>query len=192
MQQVAFHRTTAENAARIVREGIKSFATRGLSLTVEEGKPSSTWDNDRQALINAGFKFRIPTASGAVTQPMGLNSMFDASHRARSTFVRKGGVEVTWARDGVTVAVDMSKVDATLLADDFGSQCWCDCPETHTDEDGEVNHGCHGWSGTDWQVCGDVPASAVMGVVSDAWMTANGFEVKTGNDSITPPEGAVW
>lgn len=176
MENIAFHRTTPENGARILKEGVVSFASRGLSLPIVEGKMGQGWDENRAALIEAGFKFRIIKESDS-EGPMAWRDMYEAHMRAKSTFVRKGGVQLSWARDGVTVAIDLDKVEAKPMADEFGDQCWCDCPETHTDDDGEANW-CSGRDGTDWQIVGDIPPQAVVGIVSDDWMRSRGFTIR--------------
>jgi hypothetical protein len=85
----------------------------------------------------------------------------EVQSRLNSVFVRTGGVETCWAPEGLTVAIDLDKVDA----------------EFHTDGYGQYDNG----NGVeDLQVFGDIPASAVLGIVCDEWMQAHGFTVEKG------------
>lgn len=158
---IAFHRTTAENAPKILAEGLKCFASRGLTLP--DSNAPNFWESF-DALKSAGFKFTgqldmtrevmkmVPAEECA---RLVRTASWDARSRTESVFVRRGGVHTTWAKDGETIAIDLDKVaemGVNWTSDNFGS-------------DGDL------------QVFGDIPATAVLGIVCDEWMQAHGFTV---------------
>tara|TARA_R110001592_G_scaffold67354_2_gene206537 strand:- start:1323 stop:1706 length:384 start_codon:yes stop_codon:yes gene_type:complete len=76
-------------------------------------------------------------------------------NRVEHTFVSIKGVQQNWARDGVQLAFDLDAIEASGLkvhADDFGAH--------------DVG---------DRQVLGDIPASMVLGIVSDEWVKNAGY-----------------
>jgi len=166
MKNLAFHRTTEYGASQILAEGIKSMASRGWELPDYKEDPEG-YENARQFIAAAGFKFQIRPLSwiqayeAAESKCWMMRRDFrEVQSRLNSVFVRTGGVETCWAEDGLTVAIDLDKVDADHMTDGCGKMDAGDGVE-------------------DLQVFGDIPASAVLGVVSDEWMEAHGFTVST-------------
>jgi len=123
---VAFHRASTEHVESILANGILSM--KGQGITWEEVKAGGT-----------GFKL-CPSASSA-----------QWAHE--STFVKFGGVETSWATDGVNIAVDMN-----VLAE-MGVE-WMN--------DGNGSNG-------DTQVLGDIPAEAIIGAYTDEEVRSMGF-----------------
>lgn len=167
MKNLAFHRTTENGAAQILAHGIKSMASQGWELP-DYKEDAEGYENARQFIAAAGFKFQI--------RPLSWIKMYEAAEpncwmmrrdfrevqsRLNSVFVRTGGVETCWAPEGLTVAIDLDKVDAERTTDGYGQYD-------------------NGTGVEDLQVFGDIPASAVLGIVCDDWMTAHGFTVCKG------------
>ena len=123
---VAFHRTGVENVASILENGILSMKGQGL-----------TWDEVKAG--GTGFKL--------------CTSVDSAQWVYECTFVKFGGVETSWATDGMNIAVDM-----TVLAE-MGVE-WC--------HDGYGSNG-------DTQVLGDIPAAAIIGAYTDEEVRSMGF-----------------
>lgn len=161
-QNLAFHRTDAKNVETILKDGILSMKSRGFVLP--DYKETGAYIAAVKLRIN-GFKFGIP-------HPREVQAEVDSGNRfgmkkkqyrnaqwiTEKTFVRVGGVEKHWSPEGVTIAVDMDALKAT------GLTMW---------EDG------YGMDG-DTEIHGDIPASCVVGVVSDEWMREHGFTVDSG------------
>ncbi len=171
MKNLAFHRTTAENAAKILVEGIKPFAEMHPTLTLPDIDAPNFWAV-YEAMVEAGFK-----GHGALFFAKGLKDMGAPAEMVREaafegrwtmnaiaskTFARQGGVETRWAEDGLTVAIDLDALPE-------GAQWWAD-------SNGRAEMDGHG----DIEIHGAVPASAVLGVVSDEWMNTHGLTVEDG------------
>jgi hypothetical protein len=125
---VAFHRASTEDVESILANGILSM--NGQGITWEEVKAGGT-----------GFKL-CPSASSA-----------QWAHE--STFVKFGGVETSWAADGMNIAVDMNvlaEMNIQWMNDAYGSN-------------------------GDTQVLGDIPAAAIIGAYNDEEVTRMGFRV---------------
>ena len=125
---VAFHRTDSANVASILENGILSMQSQGF--TFEEIKKGGT-----------GIKL--------------CTSVDSAEWVSRSTFVKFGGVETSWATDGLNICVDMNIVAA------MGGE-WC--------QDG---YGANG----DTHVMGDIPKEAIIGAYTDEEVKRMGFKV---------------
>lgn len=123
---IAFHRTGVENVASILENGILSM--KGQGYTWEEVKAGGT-----------GFKLSTSVCS--------------AEWAYESTYVKFGGVETSWATDGMNIAVDM-----TMLAE-MGVEWMAD------------GYGSNG----DTQVMGDIPAAAIIGAYTDEEVRSMGF-----------------
>lgn len=166
MSNIAYHRTNTENAPAIIKNGILSMKSQGLELNHPRDCPT-TYTAQAKALQEAGFKFRIPSiiafdGSDNLDQNNPFMWMFireqsEARSRVESTFVTRGGVSTSWSPDGVTFAIDMSKVEANHFEDDYNTAA----------------EGC-----MDIQICGDIPASAIMGIVTDAQIECYGDIVR--------------
>ena len=123
---VAFHRTGVENVASILENGILSMKGQGY-----------TWDEVKAG--GTGFKL--------------CTSVDSAQWVYESTFVKFGGVETSWATDGMNIAVDMNVVaelGLNWIADGYGSN-------------------------GDTQVLGDIPAAAIIGAYTDEEVRSMGF-----------------
>jgi len=125
---VAFHRTDSANVETILQNGILSMQSQGY--TFEQIKKGGT-----------GFKLCTSTNT--------------AEWVSRSTFVKFGGVETSWATDGMNICVDMN-----ILASMGGE--WM--------EDG---YGANG----DTHVMGDIPKEAIIGAYTDQEVINMGFHV---------------
>lgn len=163
-RRLAFHRTSKAAASMIIREGILTMKTQGFGLA-DGRKDPQQYEQDRAALIARGFSFGIPSLNDITYGPRGFPSMKESSLRqmwhamniVESTFVRVGSVSLHWDEDGETIAVDMDALEATgvtIMGDSYGDN-----------ESKEVR--------------GDIPSSCVVGIVSDEWMRANGYEVES-------------
>ena len=153
MKNLAFHRTTAENAAKILVEGIKPFAEMHPTLTLPDIDAPNFWAV-YEAMVEAGFK-----GHGALFFAKGLKDMGAPAEMVREaafegrwtmnaiaskTFARQGGVETRWAEDGLTVAIDL---DALPRGRSMVGRLKRPCRD-----------GRHG----DIEIHGAVPASAVL------------------------------
>ena len=158
-RRLAFHRTSREAAQKIISEGILTMKTQGFDLA-DARKDPQQYEQDRAALIARGFSFGIPTLDRLNCGILGIyarEQMWHAMSIIESTFVRVGSVSLHWDADGQTIAVDMDALEATgvtILQDGYG------------DEKSK-------------EIRGDIPASCVVGIVSDEWMTENGYEVES-------------
>lgn len=159
MSNIAYHRTNAENAPAIIKNGILSFKSQGLELNHPRACPD-TYTAQAKALKEAGFKATIPSIIGYFGEnhlttrcSIFARDASNARSRVEATFVTRGGVSTVWSPDGVTFAIDMSKVEANFFEDDYNTAA----------------EGC-----MDMQVCGDIPASAIMGIVTDAQIKCYG------------------
>ena len=171
MKNLAFHRTTAENAAKILVEGIKPFSELHPTLTLPDIDAPNFWAT-YEAMIEAGFK-----GHGALFFAKGLKDMGAPAEMVREaafegrwtmndiaskTFARTGGVQTRWAEDGLTVAIDLDALPE-------GVSWWADANGTgYGEENGDI------------EILGAVPASAVLGIVCDEWMKGYGFTVEDG------------
>ena len=171
MKNLAFHRTTAENAAKILAEGIKPFSELHPTLTLPDIDAPNFWAT-YEAMIEAGFK-----GHGALFFAKGLKDMGAPAEMVREaafegrwtmndiaskTFARTGGVQTRWAEDGLTVAIDLDALPE-------GVSWWADANGTgYGEENGDI------------EILGAVPASAVLGIVCDEWMKGYGFTVEDG------------
>ena len=132
--------------------------TQGFDLA-DGRKDPQQYEQDRAALIARGFSFGIPTLERLKCGIMGIHArdqMWHAMSIIESTFIRVGSVSLHWDKDGETIAVDMDALEATgvtIMGDSYGDY-----------ESKEVR--------------GDIPSSCVVGIVSDEWMTANGYTVE--------------
>lgn len=161
-QNLAFHRTDAKHAETIMSDGILSMDSRGFNLPNWD---APNFNECRLRLIANGFKFRMPRAFQVKSEVesgnrMGMHkrNLRMAQGVTKATFVRVGGVEKCWSPVGVTIAVDMDALKAT------GVTIWDD------------RNGMNG----DTEIHGDIPASCVVGIVSDEWMMENGYTVESG------------
>tara|TARA_R110002096_G_scaffold356162_3_gene549418 strand:+ start:882 stop:1409 length:528 start_codon:yes stop_codon:yes gene_type:complete len=163
MSNIAYHRTNTENAPAILKNGILSFKSQGFSLN-HPRDCQATYTAQKTALEAVGFSFRIPS----IVDFQGVNQvdarcMFfarqsgDARSRVEATFVTRGGVSTCWSPDGVTIAVNMDKVQANFFEDDYNTAA----------------DGC-----MDMHICGDIPADAIMGIVTDAQIKCYGDTVQ--------------
>lgn len=161
-QNLAFHRTDAGKVSAILKNGILSMKSQGFDLPNYD---VMGYRVARLRLKSNGFKFTIPTADEVKRevesgQRFGFRKrdLRNAQAITSKTFVRVGGVEKVWSPEGVTIAVDMDALKATgvtIWDDSFGA-------------------------GGDTEIHGDIPASCVVGVVSDEWMREHGFTVDSG------------
>ena len=132
--------------------------TQGFSLA-DGRKDPEQYEQDRAALMARGFSFGIPPLAHlkcGIMEISARNQMWHAMSIIESTFIRVGSVSLHWDTDGETIAVDMDALEATgvtIMGDSYGDN-----------ESKEVR--------------GDIPASCVVGIVSDEWMTANGYTVE--------------
>lgn len=136
---VAFHRTDSANVESILQNGILSMQSQGF-----------TFDQIKAGDSN-GFKFCVYEDS--------------AEWVSRSTFVKFGGVETSWATDGMNICVDMNilaSMGGEWLADGYGTN-------------------------GDTQVCGDIPKEAIIGAYTDEEVKRMGFPV--GEDLDEDSEG---
>lgn len=163
MKTLAFHRTDAKNVETILKDGILSMKSRGYTLP--DFKEAGA-DVAADKLRMNGFKFGIPAPREVEAEvAQGIRFGFkkkqyrDAQWITEKTFVRVGGVEKHWSPEGVTIAVDMDALTET------GLTIW------------EDSYGMDG----DTEIHGDIPASCVVGVVSDEWMKENGYDVESGH-----------
>lgn len=172
MKNLAFHRTTAENAAKILVEGIKPFNEIHPTLTLPDIDAPNFWAT-YDAMVEAGFK-----GHGALFFAKGLKDMGAPAEMVREaafegrwtmndiaskTFARTGGVHTRWAEDGLTVAIDLDALPE-------GVDWWADSNGSASSYEGNE----------DIEILGAVPASAVLGVVSDDWVKSHGFTVEDG------------
>ena len=138
--------------------------TQGFGLA-DGRKDPQQYEQDRAALIARGFSFGIPSLNDVTNGPRGfpqlkessLRSMWHAMNIVESTFIRVGSVSTHWVEDGETIAVDMDALEATGIEIDYDSY-------------GDMKSK---------EVRGDIPASCVVGIVSDEWMRAYGYEVES-------------
>jgi len=137
--------------------------TQGFGLA-DGRKDPQQYGRDRAALMTRNFSFGIPSLNDITNGPHGfpelkesaLRQMWHAMNIVESTFIRVGSVSLHWDENGETIAVDMDALEATgvtIMGDSYGDH-----------ESKEVR--------------GDIPASCVVGIVSDEWMRANGYEVE--------------
>ena len=158
-RNLAFHRTSKAAASMIIKQGILTMKTQGFDLADGRKNPEQ-YEQDRAALIARGFSFGLPTLKNLNCGIMGIHSkeqMWHAMGIINSTFIRVGSVSLHWVEDGHTIAVDMDALKATgvtIMTDEYS--------------DGQSK-----------EVRGDIPASCVVGIVSDEWMRANGYTVES-------------
>ena len=163
-RNLAFHRTSKEAAQKIISEGILTMKPHGFGLA-DGRKDPQQYEKDRAALMARGFSFGIPSLNDITNGPRGfaelketsLRQMWHAMNIVESTFVRVGSVSLHWDENGETIAVDMDALEATGVEIDYDSY-----GDRHSKE-----------------IRGDIPASCVVGIVSDEWMTENGYEVES-------------
>lgn len=173
MKNLAFHRTTAENAAKILVEGIKPFSELHPTLTLPDIDAPNFWAT-YDAMVEAGFKGHgalwmvkglieggIPASEPLVRESM-QDGRWTMNEIASKTFARTGGVQTRWAEDGLTVAIDLDALPE-------GVSWW-----------GDANGTGYGEENGDIEILGAVPASAVLGIVCDEWMKGHGFTVEDG------------
>ena len=171
MKNLAFHRTTAENAAKILVEGIKPFSAVHPTLTLPDIDAPNFWAV-YDAMVEAGFKghgalfmaksLKDMGAPAEMVREAAFDGRWTMNDIASKTFARQGGVQTRWAEDGLTVAIDLDALPE-------GVQYW-------NDSNGRAEMDGHG----DIEILGAVPASAVLGIVCDEWMETYGFTVEDG------------
>jgi len=129
-------------------------------MSMEQGE----YSHYALTLQDAGFKFMIP-ALDMCLRADGIFARRDyriAQHRYSTTFATVGGVNRTWyEKNGVTIKIDLRMLGCEWKDDDY-------CTMSNTQHDAHDIH-----------ILGDIPASAIVGIVSDLEMIEARLEVKT-------------
>jgi hypothetical protein len=165
MERFAYHRTHKDNLENIMANGILSMKSQGFVFPCFKSMEQGEYSHYALALREAGFKFIIPSLDAVARAGAPSFARRDyrvSQHRYSTTFATVGGVDRTWSdEEGVTVKIDLRKLDCDWRDDDY-------CTMSSAEHDAYDIH-----------ILGDIPADAIVGVVSDLEMIQAGLEVKT-------------